>query len=71
MSTPEQPATPALTRKQMRDIRNTGSTPIVTGDGRSAWVRVSDMLPVSRHKTCFVQRTREGNLRWTKSNAIQ
>ncbi|HEX5730610.1 hypothetical protein [Microbacterium sp.] len=32
MSTPEQPATPALTRKQLRDIRNTGSTPIVTGD---------------------------------------
>ena len=25
MSTPEQPATPALTRKQMRDIRNTGA----------------------------------------------
>ena len=48
-----------------------GFVPIVTGDGRSAWVRVSDMLPVSRHKTCFVQRTREGNLRWTKSNAIQ
>ena len=32
MSTPEQPATPALTRKQLRDIRNTGSTPIVTDD---------------------------------------
>ncbi|GAA1965882.1 hypothetical protein [Microbacterium deminutum] len=29
MSTPEQPGTPPLTRKQMRDIRNTGSTPIV------------------------------------------
>jgi hypothetical protein len=32
MSTPEQPATPALTRKQLRDIRNTGATPIVSGD---------------------------------------
>lgn len=29
MSTPEQPATPALTRKQMRELRNTGSTPII------------------------------------------
>ena len=35
MSTPEQPATPALTRKQMRDIRNTGATPIVTGEAPS------------------------------------
>ena len=32
MSTPEQPASPALTRKQLRDIRNTGATPIVTAD---------------------------------------
>ncbi len=32
MSTPEQPATPALTRKQLRDIRNTGATPIITGE---------------------------------------
>lgn len=30
MSTPEQPATPALTRKQMRELRNTGSTPVIT-----------------------------------------
>lgn len=29
MSTPEQPATPPLTRKQMRDLRNTGATPVV------------------------------------------
>jgi hypothetical protein len=36
MSTPEQPATPALTRKQLRDIRNTGATPIITGDPESA-----------------------------------
>ncbi len=36
MSTPEQPATPALTRKQLRDIRNTGATPIVTGDAPPA-----------------------------------
>lgn len=32
MSTPEQPATPALTRKQLRDIRNTGATPIISAD---------------------------------------
>lgn len=31
MSTPEHPATPALTRKQMRELRNTGSTPVITG----------------------------------------
>lgn len=30
MSTAEQPETPALTRKQLRDIRNTGATPIVS-----------------------------------------
>ncbi|MBW9094761.1 hypothetical protein JNB62_13795 [Microbacterium jejuense] len=30
MSTPEQPATPALTRKQIRELRNTGSTPVIT-----------------------------------------
>ena len=36
MSTPEQPATPALTRKQMRDIRNTGATPIISGDSPTA-----------------------------------
>ncbi|MGK3952781.1 hypothetical protein ACLKM7_10720 [Microbacterium sp. I2] len=29
MSTPEQPATPPLTRKQMREIRNTGSNPVI------------------------------------------
>ncbi|GAA3209742.1 hypothetical protein [Microbacterium terregens] len=32
MSTPEQPATPALTRKQMRDQRNTGATPVVSDE---------------------------------------
>ena len=31
MSTPEQPDSPALTRKQIREIRNTGATPIVSG----------------------------------------
>lgn len=30
MSTPEQPAAPTLTRKQMREIRNTGANPIIT-----------------------------------------
>lgn len=30
MTTPEHPATPALTRKQIRELRNTGSTPVIT-----------------------------------------
>ncbi|WP_439592623.1 hypothetical protein [Microbacterium sp.] len=30
MTEPEQPDTPPLTRKQLRDIRNTGATPVVT-----------------------------------------
>ncbi|WES65321.1 hypothetical protein P0L94_04430 [Microbacter sp. GSS18] len=29
MNTPEQPASPPLTRKQLRELRNTGATPIV------------------------------------------
>lgn len=29
MSTPEQPDTPPLTRKQLRELRNTGATPII------------------------------------------
>ena len=36
MSTPEHPATPALTRKQIRELRNTGSTPVITGTPASA-----------------------------------
>lgn len=35
MSTPEQPANPPLTRKQMREIRNTGSTPVITADSEA------------------------------------
>ena len=34
MTTPEQPDTPALTRKQIREIRNTGSNPVISGTGR-------------------------------------
>jgi hypothetical protein len=30
MSTPDQPETPQLTRKQLRELRNTGVTPIIT-----------------------------------------
>ncbi len=29
MSTPDQPSTPPLTRRQLRELRNTGSTPII------------------------------------------
>lgn len=36
MSTPEQPANPPLTRKQMREIRNTGSTPVITAVSEEA-----------------------------------
>jgi len=43
MSTPEQPETPQLTRKQMRDIRNTGATPII--DVTAAPVITADEVP--------------------------
>lgn len=33
MSTPDQPGSPPLTRRQMREIRNTGATPIIGPDG--------------------------------------
>ncbi|WP_169582416.1 MULTISPECIES: hypothetical protein [Microbacterium] len=36
MSTPEQPANPPLTRKQLREIRNTGSTPVITPEAAEA-----------------------------------
>ncbi|HEY5877036.1 MAG TPA: hypothetical protein VIT64_17125, partial [Ilumatobacteraceae bacterium] len=48
MSTPEQPATPALTRKQLRDIRNTGATPIISTDvPRVEDAPVSDAPPAA------------------------
>lgn len=34
MSNPDQPSTPPLTRRQLREIRNTGSTPIVNADAQ-------------------------------------
>ncbi|WP_243074941.1 hypothetical protein [Microbacterium sp. SS28] len=36
MSTPEQPDSPPLTRKQMREIRNTGATPVIDADALAA-----------------------------------
>jgi hypothetical protein len=45
MSTPEQPASPALTRKQLRDIRNTGATPIVTEDDVPEVAPVAEVAP--------------------------
>jgi hypothetical protein len=36
MSTPEQPDTPPLTRKQLRNLRNTGATPVITPDAADA-----------------------------------
>ena len=47
MSTPEQPATPALTRKQLREIRNTGATPIVTADAAAADASAAPTPPVT------------------------
>lgn len=35
MSTPDQPESPQLTRKQMRELRNTGVTPVITGPGEA------------------------------------
>jgi len=32
MSTPDQPDTPPLTRKQLRELRNTGSTPVISAE---------------------------------------
>ncbi|QEW00174.1 hypothetical protein F6J84_08805 [Microbacterium caowuchunii] len=34
MSNPDQPSTPPLTRRQLREIRNTGSTPVVTQEAQ-------------------------------------
>jgi len=42
MTTPEQPGTPALTRKQMRDIRNTGANPVLADSPRFACQPPSD-----------------------------
>lgn len=49
MSTPEHPATPALTRKQIRELRNTGSTPVITGAPTSEDVpdAAADAPPIS------------------------
>ncbi|HEX7826325.1 MAG TPA: hypothetical protein VF477_15595, partial [Mycobacterium sp.] len=54
MSTPEQPASPALTRKQLRDIRNTGATPIVSGD-----VPPVDETPVEENSEAATSETEE------------
>ncbi|WP_341999206.1 hypothetical protein MRBLWH7_000708 [Microbacterium sp. LWH7-1.2] len=48
MSTPEHPATPALTRKQIRELRNTGSTPVITvtpDDGEASEAPASVAAP--------------------------
>lgn len=48
-----------------------GFVPVYTRDGSPAWVRASYTYPTSRYKTCFVQRTRDGGLRWSTFNSIQ
>ena len=49
MSTPEQPDTPQLTRKQLREIRNTGLIPII--DSASNPVITAEEVPVSARET--------------------
>ena len=36
MSTPDQPDTPQLTRRQLRELRNTASNPIITPEEAEA-----------------------------------
>ena len=47
-----------------------GFLPVLLGNGQPAWMKESSFIPVSRYKTCFIQRTREGSLRWTVFNLI-
>lgn len=42
MSTPDQPSTPPLTRRQLRELRNTASTPIITPEEAQADAEASD-----------------------------
>ncbi|MET0811579.1 MAG: hypothetical protein ABWY03_00900 [Microbacterium sp.] len=49
MTEPEQPDTPPLTRKQLRDIRNTGATPVVAPE--SATEAPADAEPVDTSPT--------------------
>lgn len=42
MSTPDQPSTPPLTRRQLRELRNTASTPIITSEQAQANAEMSD-----------------------------
>ncbi|MFJ6679522.1 hypothetical protein ACIQLK_10430 [Microbacterium sp. NPDC091382] len=42
MSTPDQPGTPPLTRRQLRELRNTASTPIITPEQAQADADASD-----------------------------
>ena len=47
MSTPEQPDSPPLTRKQMRDIRNTGATPIIDTGALAVMTSTEPEVPVA------------------------
>ncbi|MEI2268108.1 hypothetical protein OHB93_02155 [Microbacterium sp. No. 7] len=46
MSTPDQPSTPPLTRRQLRELRNTASTPIITPEEAQADADASDAAAV-------------------------
>ncbi|TDN92788.1 hypothetical protein [Microbacterium sp. BK668] len=49
MSTPEHPDTPPLTRKQLREIRNTGANPVI--DTGALTVATADEPPVTTEET--------------------
>jgi hypothetical protein len=48
MTEPEQPANPPLTRKQLREIRNTGSTPVITPESAAIEAAPATAEPETR-----------------------
>ncbi|MGV9193148.1 hypothetical protein ACQ143_02245 [Microbacterium sp. MC2] len=48
MSTPDQPDTPQLTRRQLRELRNTASTPIITADTEVPTPAAPPVAPLPR-----------------------
>ena len=47
-----------------------GFVPVALNRGMTAWVRERETWPTSRLKKCFIQRTANGTLRWSKFNRI-
>lgn len=48
MSTPDKPETPQLTRRQLRELRNTASTPIITPEEAEAAATPAPVAPLPR-----------------------